>query len=129
MNYQGIIILESLGDPSILRDAIILTTKVEKVSVKHQTPWLTQWTLHTVEIPEEKGDEFAEKISKSFDTNHFTNWFADYKNSSFHFIVFPDRVFKVDLTYPILYKEAKAYGISLGIPDYQLSFAPENFLK
>lgn len=122
MDYQGVIILESLGDPSILRDVKILATKVEKVTEKHQTPWLTRWTLHTVGIPEEKGDEFAEIISKSFDATHDTNWFADYKNDRFHFIVFPNRVFKVNLTNPILYKEAKAYGISLGIPDYQLGF-------
>lgn len=63
------------------------------------------------------------KISKSFDTNHFTNWFADYKNDRFHFIIFPNKVIKVDLNHPILYKETKSYGISLGIPNYQLDFA------
>ena len=32
--------------------------------------------------------------------------------------------FKVDLQNPILYKDAKEYGISKGIPEYQVDFAP-----
>jgi len=32
----------------------------------------------------------------------------------------------VDLKNPILYKDAKRYGISLGIPKYQVDFAPED---
>lgn len=123
MNYKGIIIEESLGDASILQDVKILTTKAEEVAEKHQTPWLTQWTLHTVEIPEEKANEFAEKVSRSFDTDH-PIWYADFKNDTYHFIIFSNKVFKVDLKNPILYKDAKAYGVSLGIPDYQLDFTP-----
>ncbi len=129
MDYQGIIIRESLGDPSILRDIKIIKTKIEEVTEKHQTPWLTQWTLHTVGVPQEKGDVFAEKISKSFDATHSTHWFADYKNDIHHFIIFPNRIFKVDVASPILYNEAKTYGTSLGIPDYQLGFAPKNYEK
>lgn len=123
MNYQGIIIAESLSDPSILRDINIISTKVEKVTKKHKTPWLIQWTLHSVEIPEGKANEFAEKISKSFDKNH-PNWYGDFKNDRYHFVIFPNKVIKVDLKNPVLYKEAKAYGVSLEIPSYQLDFAP-----
>lgn len=126
MTYKGIIIEESLNDASILQDVKILTTKVEKVAEKHQTPWLTQWTLHTVEIPEEKANEFAQKVSRSFDSDH-PIWYADFKNDIYHFIVFSNKVFKVDLSNPALYKEAKAYGASLGIPSYQLDFAPSGF--
>ncbi|MEK7587569.1 MAG: hypothetical protein AAB457_02010 [Patescibacteria group bacterium] len=122
MNYQGIIIAESLSDPSILQDVKILATKIEDITQKHQTPWLKQWTLHTIEIPEEKGDEFAQKVSRSFDNNHPV-WYGDFKNDIYHFIIFSHRVFKVDLSNPGLYKEAKLYGISLGIPNYQLDFA------
>ncbi|MEK9143423.1 MAG: hypothetical protein AAB481_02230 [Patescibacteria group bacterium] len=122
MNYKGIIIAESLDDPSILQDVKIVKTNVEEVTKRHQTPWLKQWTLHTVEIPEEKADEFAEKISRSFDKNH-PNWYGDFKNDRYHFIVFSNKVFKVDLSNPALYKETKIYGVSLGIPDYQLDFA------
>lgn len=84
--------------------------------------------LHTVEIPEEKANEFAEKVSRSFDTDH-PIWYADFKNDGYHFIIFFNKVFTVDLRNPILYKEARKYGISLGIPDYQLDFAPKDFDK
>lgn len=87
MNYKGIIIEESLQDASLLKEVKILNTKVEPITPEHKTPWLKQWILHTVEIPEEKAQEIAEKISQSFD---------------------------------------KAYGISIGIPEYQVDFAPED---
>ncbi len=122
MNYKGIIIEESLGDVAILKDLLILETKVEPITPEHKTPWLKQWTLHTVEISEDKADEIAEKISHSFDQEH-SKWYADYKNDHYHYIVYAGKVFKVDLVNPVLYKDAKEYGISIGIPDYQVDFA------
>jgi hypothetical protein len=125
MNYKGVIVEESLQDNSLLKDLNVLETKVEPITPEHKTPWLKQWTLHTVEIPEEKAEEVSEKISKSFDKEH-PDWYADYKNDKYHFIIFADKVFKVDLANPILYKDAKTYGISIGIPEYQVDFAPED---
>ena len=125
MNYKGIIIEEGLQDSSLLKEVKILDTKVEPITPEHKTPWLKQWTLHTVEIPEEKAQEIAERISHSFDKEH-PNWYADYKNDKYHFIVFSGKTFKVDLANPILYKDAKAYGISIGIAEYQVDFAPED---
>ena len=66
MNYEGVIIEESLDNTGILGDVKILKTKVEPVIEKHKTPWLKQWTLHTVEITEENGDNVAHQLSKSF---------------------------------------------------------------
>ncbi len=121
MPFKGVIIKESLGDKSVLADINIVDTKVEKVTPDHKTPWIPQWTLYTVEIPEDKADEIADKISKSFDLEH-TDWYADFKNENFHYIVFFNKIFKVDLKNPVLYKDAKAYGISIGIPEYQVNF-------
>ena len=50
MNYKGVIIEESLENKDILKDVKILETKVEEVVEEHKTPWIKQWTLHTVEI-------------------------------------------------------------------------------
>lgn len=124
MTYKGIIIEESLQNTDVLKDLIITHTEVEPVTESHKTPWLTQWTMHTVEIPEEDIDTVIEKLSSSIDTEH-NAWYADFKNNVFHYIVFRNRVFKVDMKNPIQYKDAKAYGISLGIPEYQVDFAPE----
>lgn len=122
-SYKGVIIEESLEDKSILKDIRILSTKVEKVTEEHRTPWITQWTLHTVEIPEEKVKGIAEKISKSLDSEHA--WYADFKNNTRHYIVFRDKVFFVDRQSKEQYDEAKQFGISLGIPEYQVNFRPE----
>lgn len=124
MNYKGTIIEESLVDTTLLQEVKILETKVEPVTERHKTPWLTRWTLHSVEIPEEQAETFAQKVSKSFDQKH-PNWYVDYKNNTYHFIVFSNKIFKVDLHNPLLYQEAKQYGISLGIPDYQMDFVPK----
>ena len=77
MNYTGVIIEESLEDASLLADVHVVKTNVESVTPKHKTPWLTKWTLHTIEIPEEKAEELATKISNAFDHDH-PHWYVDY---------------------------------------------------
>ena len=124
MNYKGVIIEESLDNKDVLKNVKILSTKVEEVTEDHKTPWIKQWTLHTVEIPEIKADEIVEKLSVDLEKEH--NWYADFKNDEYHFIIYQSKVFKVDLKNPLLYKDAKKYGISLGIPEYQVDFTPED---
>ena len=123
MNYKGIVIEESLQNLEILKRLKILSTKVEQVIEAHKTPWLKQWTLHTVEIDESDAQNIANKISVSLDSKH--DWYADFKNDKYHFIIFRNKVFRVNRNNPEGYKEVKKYGISLGIPDYQLIFSPE----
>lgn len=125
MNYVGTIIEESLKDKNILNNVVILSTKVEKVVEKHQTPWLEQWTLHKVEVAEERVEEVSKIISRSIDTSHGQSWYIDYKNKEWHYIIFPNKIFKIDRTNAKQYDEAKKYGISLGIPEYQVDFSPE----
>ncbi len=119
--FTGVIIEESLEKKDVLKKVKILKTKIEKVTPEHHTPYLEKWTLHTVEIPEKKADEIAKKISRSLDTRH-GDWYADFKNDTFHYIIFSHKIFKVDRSKPKSYKEVTAYGLSLGIPDYQLDF-------
>jgi len=123
MNYQGVIIEESLENKDILKDVHIFGTKVEKVIEKHKTPWIKQWTLHSVEIPENQADSVAEKVSKALDSEH--SWYADFKNEFFHYVIFRDKVFKVDRSKKEQYNDVVKFGISLGIPDYQLDFSPQ----
>lgn len=122
MNYKGVIIAESLENKDVLQDVTILSTKVEEITEKHKTPWIKQWTLHTVEIPEDRGEAIAEKLSQALDSQHA--WYADFKNEKFHYVIFRGKVFKVDRRKPEEYKEVTEYGVSLGIPDYQLDFSP-----
>ena len=124
MNYKGVIIEESLENKDILKDVKISDTKIEEVVEEHKTPWIKQWTLHTVEILENQAKDVAEKISKVLDSKH--DWYADFKNDTHHYIIFHDKVFYIDRKNKEQYDEAKRYGISLGIPEYQVDFAPDD---
>ena len=124
-NYQGVIIEESLENKEVLKKIKIISTKVEPITDEHKTPWLSQWTLHTVEIPDNEAKEIAEGISKSLDRNHGGSWYADFKNDTYHYIIFRDKIFYIDRKSKEQYDEAKSYGISLGIPEYQVDFHPE----
>jgi len=118
---MGIIIEESLAYKSVLNNVKILSTKVEEVTKKHATPHLKQWTLHTVRILESKIEVVAKAISQALDSTH-NDWYADFKNDTTHFIIFHNQVFKIDRNNQEQYDEAKEYGLSLGIPDYQVDF-------
>lgn len=122
MSYQGVIIEESLEHKDILKDVKILSTNVENVTEQHKTPWIKQWTLHTIEISENQAADVAEKMSKALDSEHA--WYTDFKNDSFHYIIFRDKFFKVDRNKKEQYDDVITFGLSLGIPDYQLDFSP-----
>ena len=123
MDFQGVIIAESLEDTTLLDTLNITATTVEAVTEKHKTPWVKQWTLHTVSIPENNTETIANLLSNALDDKH--SWYADYKNNSEHFIIFPHKVFHItDRGNKAQYNEATQYGISIGIPDYQVDFSP-----
>jgi len=124
-NYKGVIIEESLEDKGVLKKVKIISMKVEQVTDEHKTPWLSQWTLHTVEIPENEAKEIAEEISSSLDRTHGGSWYADFKNNTHHYIIFRNKIFYIDRKSKEQYGEAKLYGISLGIPEYQVDFHPD----
>jgi hypothetical protein len=125
MNYKGVIIEESLENKDVLKDIEILSTEVEEVTGEHKTPWLRQWTMHNIEIPEDEAGEIAGKISRSLDPDHGGSWYADFKNDTDHYIIFRNKVFKINRSKMAEYGEVKKYGVSLGIPDYQLDFSPD----
>jgi hypothetical protein len=122
-NFVGVIIEESLEDKTVLQKVKIVSTKIEKVVEKHQTPWLEKWTLHAVEIDPEDVPEIADLLSESLEKEH--EWYADFKNDSYHYIIFHGKIFYIDRRSKEQYDEAKKYGISLGIPEYQVDFYPD----
>lgn len=120
--FTWILIEESLENKSILEKIIIKSTEIEKVTQGHKTPWVKNWTMHTIEIDEENIDNISEEISKWLDSKH--NWYADFKNSKVHYIIFSNKVFKINRNKKEEYDEATAYWISIWIPDYQVDFSP-----
>jgi len=117
--YLGTIIAESLADPSVLAELSVLSTKTEAVTPRHRTPWLRHWTLHQVAIAADRADAVAARLSAALNPGY---WYADYKNEQYHYIVYSGRIFRVDRAHPALYAAARAYGIALGIPEYQVEF-------
>lgn len=124
MNYRGTLIRESLQDNKIPENILVTDTKIKKVGPSHQTPWLSLWTLYTVEIRQENAEQVAQKLSKALDYSHKNSWYVDFKNQNNHYIIFKNKVFKINRKNPEEYKDPKQYGISLGIPEQQLDFSP-----
>ncbi|MEI7562698.1 MAG: hypothetical protein WCJ39_03100 [bacterium] len=121
-NFIGVIIEESLESKNVLQKVKILSTKTSPVTQKHQTPWVERRTLDTVEIPYKDAENIAQELSISLDPHHA--WYADFKNSTHHYIIFRDKIFYIERTSKAQYDEAKTYGISFGIPEYQVDFHP-----
>lgn len=120
--FEGVIIEESLETKEVLKKITIIKTKIEKVTEGHKTPWINQWTLHTVKILKDHIEVVVKELSKSLDSEH--NWYADFKNDKWHYIIFRDKIFKVDRSKKEQYAKVTKYGVSLGIPGYQLDFSP-----
>ncbi|HIH10656.1 TPA: hypothetical protein HA241_00525 [Candidatus Woesearchaeota archaeon] len=121
-DYVGVIIEESLELKEVLHRVKIIKTKVEKVTPEHKTPWIKKWTLHTIQIKGDQAETVAKELSRSLDSKH--NWYADFKNDEYHYIIFRDEIFKVDRSKPEQYNGVTKYGKTLGIPNYQLDFSP-----
>ena len=56
--YKGDIIEESLKNKDVINEVNIISTRVEKVTDEHKTPWLSQWTLDTIEVAENEAESF-----------------------------------------------------------------------
>ena len=125
MDYTGTIIEESLSDKSVLEGLNIVETKVEPITPEHKTPWLKQWTLHKITVDENEGASVADKLSRAIDQEHSHAWYADFKNDKWHYIIFKDKVFHVNRAEQEEYEQVKAYGVALGVPEYQLDFSPD----
>lgn len=123
MNYTGEIVEESLQNLDLLGSLNIKSTRAEKVTDAHKTPWLERWTLHTVEVSAEAIEDLAHKLSQILKPEH---WYADFKNKDKHVIVFPGKVYNIDRSKPKDYKMAIDHGLSLAIPRHHLCFLLES---
>lgn len=123
-DLRGDIIEESLADKATLKTVSIISTRVAPVTPAHKTPWLKQWTLHTIEVPASWAAETAASLSHAIETKHH-NWYIDFKNDTTHYVIYRNKVFKVDRSQPKQYKPVVSYGVKLGVPRHQLDFSPE----
>lgn len=120
--FRGTIIQESLDNLNVLKECTIISTEISKVTEKHHTPHLTQWTKHKVEVyGVDNARKVAKAISKAFDTRH-GSWYADYNDGDTVFIIYPNKIFEFKGSDQIEIQKARDYGIKQGIPEYQVDF-------
>jgi len=120
MNYRGIIIEESLTNTDIIKNFALISQETEKVEEAHETPWLEQWTCDDVEIPEEQIESATDELSKLIDTEHIGNWYCDFKNDDWHYVVFSNKIFKINRKSREDYDNMRDYALSIGLPEHQL---------
>lgn len=120
MNYKGVIIEESLIDCSIIQELEVVSHEVEMITEKEETPWLDRWTMDTVLISEEKIESYVERLSRLIDTEHCNNWYCDFRNEKYHYVVFSNKVFCLDRKKKEDYQVMQEYAISIGLPKHQL---------
>lgn len=104
--YSGCIIEESLKDKSILDAFHILETRED------------DGISYIVEIEDSKVQEILPKLKNAMVDEPV--WYIDLKNYDYHYIIFNDKIFKVDRDYPEQYEETKEYGLKRGIPEEYL---------
>ncbi|MDE6285359.1 MAG: hypothetical protein K2M17_06390 [Bacilli bacterium] len=118
--YKGVIIEESLSDATILQNLKIIETEVGEVTEAEETPWLDVWTLHTVEIEEDKIDDYTRQLSELIETEHCDSWYCDFRNEKYHYVVFSNKVFKLDRSKKEDYVNMQKYAESIGLPSHQM---------
>lgn len=132
MDYKGVIVEESLIDTKIVSELELFSKEVEDVTEAENTPWLTKWTLDTVIIKEDKIDEYTKRLSELIDDEHCSDWYCDFKNDKYHYVVFKNMVFKINRGNREEYKVMQEYAKSVGLIESQLPNyfdLPENLLK
>ncbi len=76
--------------------------------------------MDTVEIDERQIDEYTNRLSTLIDTKHCNAWYCDFRNNKYHYVVFANKVFKLDRNKKQDYIDMQEYAIKLGLPKHQL---------
>ena len=61
-NYKGLIVEESLENKLVLNKLKILNTVIEPTTEEDNAPWISKWTMHTVEVSENNITEIVKLI-------------------------------------------------------------------
>lgn len=101
--YSGCIIEESLKDKSILNEFKIIETNID------------DGISYIVEIDDSLIEEIVPKLQSAMVDDKI--WYSDLKNYDYHYIIYNDKIFKVNRDYGEQYEEAKEYGLKRGIPE------------
>jgi hypothetical protein len=78
------------------------------------------WTFIEFGAPASASDQLAHAFAEALRDDG--GWYADYSCGEDHFVVFTGRVFQYRRGDAAGRAEARAYGLSIGIPDHQLDW-------
>ena len=122
-NFNGVIIEESLENIGVLENVAIISTRLEPVTEKH-TPLALPVDFARRGSGGRRSGQNGGRDTRIADREHKGSWYADFKNESHHYIIFPDKIFLVDRRNAEQCDDAKHHGLSLGIPEHQVDFHP-----
>ena len=120
LEYEGLIVRESLKDAGVLDKLQITRTEVWDVqggAAFQPSTWTAMW----VHGDERRAGAVAEMLSQSL----HAEWYCNIATERHSFVVFGGRVFKYPRGDERGRAEAQAYGRSLGLPEKQLEWGED----
>jgi hypothetical protein len=120
MAYQGVIISESLKEPSLIKNFKIYKAEIskEEYNIPNENRKAI-WHLYWAKATSKQVKELASQIKPGWYT-HFWNTKRDI------IVIFANKKFKINFDNKETWKDAVEYGKSIGIPAYQLDFPLED---
>jgi hypothetical protein len=116
---NGLLIKESLADTSAL--ALVHITKTELWQASNTAEYQpVLWTALSFEAGDHQADTIAEKLSEALKPQ---GWYINASTVAHVYVIFPNKVFKYHKGDSIQRAEAKQYGRSIAIPEYQLDWS------
>lgn len=113
--YKGVVIRESLVDPSVLDMVAVLSIRTE---ANQDNPAGT-WHCYTVQVSLEEIEKLQSSLKRK------GGWYMHFWKNRDMIVVFRDKLFRIDYEDKSTWKDAVEYGRSVGIPDEQLDFLIE----
>lgn len=119
---HGRILAESLRLGCDLQVPDLQLSRVDRHDVSHEAaPYQPDvWTVLDVQGPDEAADHLASALADALIEGQ--GWYADFRVGADHVVVFPGRVFRYTMGDQAGRDEAVAYGMSVGVPAYQLDW-------
>ena len=120
--FRGRLLTESLRPGADISVADLRVTRIERLDVSGSTS-PTQpdvWTFVDFEIPDDRVDELTAALVSALLPDD--GWYADYRSSTEHVVVFAGRSFRYRQGDARARAEAVAFGRAAGTPEHQLDW-------
>ena len=114
-SYKGTIVEESLLDNRLLN-----SFRINKVRISSAEQPEDRWHLYEVEATPEQIDKLATQLKP-------TGWYTHFWQGDDVIVVFPNKKFEIKYSDQGTWKDAIAYGESIGIPTEQLDFKIDKY--